>query len=63
MTIFIEPFRKPNEHMTFLVSLLYGELAQGKKVIFFPVLIIIIPSRMNLEIRLYLEKLNHLIHH
>lgn len=35
MTIFIEPFRKPNEHMTFLVSLLYGELAQGKKVIFF----------------------------
>ncbi|WP_367757296.1 hypothetical protein [Flavobacterium sp. WC2430] len=35
MTIFIEPFRKPNEHMTFLVSLLYGELAQNKKVVFF----------------------------
>ena len=35
MTIFIEPFRKPNEHMTFLVSLLYGELAQNKKVVFY----------------------------
>lgn len=35
MTVFIEPFRKPNEHMTFLVSLLYGELAQNKKVVFF----------------------------
>lgn len=35
MTIFIEPFRNPNEHMTFLLSLLYGELAQNKKVVFF----------------------------
>lgn len=35
MTVFIEPFRKPNEHMTFLLSLLHGELAQNKKVVFF----------------------------
>lgn len=34
MTIFIEPFRNPNEHMTFLLSLLYGELAQNNKVVF-----------------------------
>ena len=35
MTVFIEPFRNPNEHMTFLLSLFYGELAQNKKVVFF----------------------------
>jgi hypothetical protein len=35
MTVFIEPFRNPNEHMTFLISLLYGELAQDKKVMFY----------------------------
>lgn len=35
MTVFIEPFRNPNEHMTFLLSLLHGELAQNKKVVFF----------------------------
>jgi hypothetical protein len=35
MTIFIEPFRKPNEHMTFVTSLLYGEFSQNKRVVFY----------------------------